>query len=124
MNNRNTFPKLETGMVVRVMGGSSQPLGPYLVVGDRVLAAAGWEPLRNWKKDGAYEDESWPMLDIVAVYGGEEVYSLKLERCTEELTPIWELKEQCPTQAKIAELEETIKKASQQIQQLKEEMNV
>lgn len=123
MNNRNTFPKLETGMVVCVKGRVSTTFGPYLVVGDKLMSADGWCELESFTCRGENTISS-PTFDITAVYGGEGVYSLNLEEYLEELNPIWEFKEQCPTQAKIAELEETIKKASQQIQQLKEEMNV
>lgn len=121
-DNRNTFPKLETGMVVRVRGELEIGLGPYLVVGNKLMSNTGWNQLSDYSANGTMSLDS--EFDIVAVYSEEEVYSLKIGKYTEKLTPIWQLKEQCPTQAKIAELEETIKKASQQIQQLKEEMNV
>lgn len=120
-DNRNIFPKLETGMVVRVRGEYGCSLGPYLVVGSKMLSKTGWNELGLWKEDGTFPLES--TFDIV-VYSDKGVGSLNLEKHLEKLTPIWQLKEQCPTQAKIAELEDTIKKASQQIQQLKEEMSV
>lgn len=121
-DNRNTFPKLETGMVVRVIGESDLGLGPYLVVGNKFLSQRGWCSVGTHEADGTYVEES--LFDIVAVFDSKGINSLDIGRHLEKLTPIWELKEQCPTQAKIVELEETIKKASQQIQQLKEEMNV
>lgn len=121
-DNRNTFPKLETGMVVRVRGESSHRLGPYLVVGNKFMSTTGYCEVDTHENDGTYADDF--LFDIVTVYDGKGVYSLNLEKYLEKFTPIWEFKEQCPTQAKIAELEETIKKSSQQIQQLKEEINV
>lgn len=120
-DNRNTFPKLETGMVVCVRGGGTRNLGPYLVVGDKLMSSTGYCEVDMHDGDGTYPDD--PLFDVTAVYSGDGVYSLTLKNHLEKLTPIWKLKEQCPTQAKISELEETIKKASQQIQQLKEEMN-
>lgn len=121
-DNRNTFPKLETGMVVTVKLEDGFGSGSYLVVGDKLLSDNSWNRLSDYLADGTALLSNH--FDIIAVYSGCEVRSLNLEKYLEKLTPIWELKDQCPTQAKIAELEETIKKASQQIQQLKEEMNV
>lgn len=121
-DNRSTFPKLETGMVVAVKLEEGFSSGPYLVVGDKLLNDSGWNKLSDYLTDGTMPTA--PEFDIVAVYSEEDMLSLNLAKNMARVAPIWKLKEQCPTQAKIAELEETIKKASQQIQQLKEELNV
>lgn len=121
-DNRNTFPKLETGMVVCVKGQIEFGLGPYLVVGERALAKSGWIRLDSLEQNGTYTQD--PDFDVICVYSLNVVFSLDFDEYLPDSELIWKLKEQCPTQAKIAELEETIKKASQQIQQLKGEINV
>lgn len=122
MNNRNTFPKLETGMVVRVKGEFDIAAGPYLVVGNKLMSNKGWDPLSDYLPDGTMPIDS--DFDVICVYSANGVFSLDFHEYLEDIEVIWKLEEQCPTQAKIAELEEIIKKASQQIQQLKEEINV
>lgn len=121
-DNRNTFPKLETGMVVCVRGQIEHELGPYLVVGERLLAKSGWIRLDSLEQNGTYAEDH--DFDVMCVYNASGVFSLDFNEYLSDIKVIWQLEQQCPKQTKIAELEETIKKASQQIQQLKEELNV
>jgi len=124
-DSRGSLPKLETGMVIRVVG-EEEGYGPYIVLGNKVVSKTGNLGFEYFNANGRYGSRHTDYdgtFDIVAVYDGVHLCHLDLVKYTTLYKPIWKF-QPSETTEKITELEYTIQLAMGQIKILKGEMNV